>query len=232
MSSSSSSAQNQTRTARVATRQQLTNQANQAAACFVLNAYCDDPDTHAYMVGLNIPLPKETTEQIPLTPTASAAVDAKDTATYNVRVMDDNDEIWSTEADHRTGWNKTFSRGLMYGVVLRDYPKQVVSLTKAKSVPTNMREFFSWAQSHYRTDVTTSTVERKTGGPASAGTCPGGCKEFSHKRSNAHSIRLACEICGTVQFGREPFTKDDHEHTEKKEERKAPKGARSSRREQ
>ena len=33
--------------------------------------------------------------------------------------------------------------------------------------------------------------------PADA--CPGGCKEFSHKGSNAHSIRLTCKICGTVQ---------------------------------
>ena len=61
---------------------------------------------------------------------------------------------------------------MLFAVVLRDYPKQVVSLTKAKSVPTNMREFLSWAQRHYRIDVTASTVERKTGGPASAGTCP------------------------------------------------------------
>ena len=78
---------------------------------------------------------------------------------------------------------KTFQsgtyRGMLYGIVLRDYPKQVVSLAKAASVPTNMREFLSWAQRHYRIDVTASTVERKTGGLASAGACPRGCKEFS-----------------------------------------------------
>ena len=88
--------------------------------------------------------------------------------TPRTRVMDDNDEIWATEADHRTGWNKTFKsgtyRGMLYGVVLRDYPKQVVSLTKAKSVPTNMREFLSWAQRHDRIDVTASTVERRLAG--------------------------------------------------------------------
>ena len=59
---------------------------------FVLNEYSDDPDTFAYVVGLNIILPTETTEQILLTPT-SAAVDTKDRATFKVRVMDDNDEI-------------------------------------------------------------------------------------------------------------------------------------------
>ena len=65
MSSSSSSAQKQTRTARMATRQQHTNQVNQAKVCFVLNEYSDDPDTSAHMVGQNIPLLTEATEQIP-----------------------------------------------------------------------------------------------------------------------------------------------------------------------
>ena len=110
MSFSSSSARNQTRTARLATRQQFTDRANQTEVCFVLHEYSDDPDTSAYMVGQNVPQPKEATEQIPLTPTASAAVDIKNTATFNDRVMDDNDEPWATETDHRTGWNKTFKR--------------------------------------------------------------------------------------------------------------------------
>ena len=47
MSSSSSSTQNQTRTARMAKRQQLTDRANQTAVCFGLNEYSDDPDTSA-----------------------------------------------------------------------------------------------------------------------------------------------------------------------------------------
>ena len=203
VSSSSSSTQNQTRTARMATRQHLSNQANQVGVCFVLNECSDDPDTSAYMVGQNVPLPTEPTEQIPLTPTASAAVDIKNTPTFDVRVMDDNDEPWSTEADHRRDWNKTFKsgtyRGMLYRIVLRGYPKQVVSLAKAKSVPTNMREFLSWAHRRYRIDVTAPTVERKTGTLAPAGACPGGCKEFSHEGSNAHSIRLTCKICGTVR---------------------------------
>ena len=61
--------------------------------------------------------------------------------------MDDNDEPCLSETDYRTGWNKEFKsgtyRGMLYGLVLRDYPKQVVSLAKAKSVPANMREFLS-----------------------------------------------------------------------------------------
>ena len=133
----------------------------------------------------NVHLPTEATEQIPLTPT----VDMKNTATVNVRTMDDNDERRETKVDHRTGWNKELKngtyRGMLYGIVLRDYPKQVVSLAKAKSVPTNMREFLSWAQRHYRIDVTTSTVERKMGGLASAGACPGGCKKISHSPRSA-----------------------------------------------
>ena len=130
MSSSSSSTQNQTRTARMATRQQLTDRANQIGVCFVLHEYSDDPDASAHMVGQNVLLPTEATEQIPLTPTASAAVDIKNTATFDVRAMDDDDEPWASETDHRTGWNKTFMsgtyRGMLYGIVLRDYPKQVV----------------------------------------------------------------------------------------------------------
>ena len=148
MSASRPSTQDQTRAARMATRQQLSNQANQVGVCFVLNQYSGDPDTSADMVGRNVPLPTEPTEQIPLTPTASAAVNIKNTATFDVRVMDDNDEPWATEADHRTGWNKTFKigtyLGMLCGIVLRDFPKQVVSLIKAKSVSTTMREFLSW----------------------------------------------------------------------------------------
>ena len=108
----------------MATRQHLTNQANQAGVCFVLNEY------------------REATEQIPLTSTASAAVDIKNTAFFNGLAMD---EIWATEADHRTGWNKTFQsgtyRGMQYGIVFGDYWRQVVSLAKAKSGLTTMREF-------------------------------------------------------------------------------------------
>ena len=87
MSSSISSTRNQTRTARMATRQQLTDGANQDGACCVFTEYNDDPDTSAYMVGQRAPLPAETIEQVPLTPTASAAVDTKDTATFNARVI-------------------------------------------------------------------------------------------------------------------------------------------------
>ena len=70
MSSSGSSTQNQTRAARMAKRQHLSNQANQLGACFFLNDYNGDPDTSAYMVGKNVLLPTEPTEQTPLTPTA------------------------------------------------------------------------------------------------------------------------------------------------------------------
>ena len=124
------------------------------------------------MVGQHVPQPTEATEQAPLTPTAAAAVDIKNTAPFNDRAMDDNDETWATEADHRTGWTKTFKsgtyRGMLHGVVLRDYPKQVVSLAKTKKTLQSCMSF-SWAQRHDRIDVTASTVEHRTGGPTSAG---------------------------------------------------------------
>ena len=80
--------QNQTRTARMATRQHLSNQANQAGVCFVLNEYSDDPDTSAFLVGQHVPSLTEPTDQIPLTPTAAAAVDVNNTATFDVPAMD------------------------------------------------------------------------------------------------------------------------------------------------
>ena len=123
--------------------------------------------------------------------------------TFDGHTMDDNGEPWLSETEHRTGWNKEFKsgtyRGMLYGIFLRDYPKQVVSLVKAKSVPANMREFLSWAQRHYCIDVTASTVERKTGEPTSAGPYPGGCKDFTHKGPNACFIRMTCNSCGTVR---------------------------------
>ena len=41
-------------------------------------------------------------------------------------------------------------------------------------------------------------MERKTGESTSAGPCPGGCKDFTHKGSNARFIRVTCKVCGTV----------------------------------
>ena len=102
MSSSSSSTQNQARTARMATRQRLHNQESQKGICFVLNEYSDDPDTSAYMVGQNVPLPTEKDRTESLTPAASATTDIKNTATFSDRAMEDNDETWATEAVHRT----------------------------------------------------------------------------------------------------------------------------------
>ena len=118
------------------------------------------------MVGQNVPIPPESVKQPPMTPTASAAVDTKKEGIFDGDAMDDNDEPWLSETDHRTRWNKEFKsrtyRGLLYGIVSRDYPKQVVSLVKAKSVPANVPEFLSWAQRHYRIDATASTVLVRT----------------------------------------------------------------------
>ena len=49
------------------------------------------------MVGQHVPLLGEATDQIPLTTTAFATVDTKDTATFDARVMDENDEKWTID---------------------------------------------------------------------------------------------------------------------------------------
>ena len=132
--------------------------------------------------------------------------------------MDDNDEMWATGADHRTGWNKTFKsgtyRGMLCGLfcaIIRNrlYHRQ------SKECPSQTCVSFSLGHRHYRIDVTASTVERKTGGLASAGACPGACKEVSLKSSNAHSIRLTCKVGGAVRKEeRHPQRHDPATHTD------------------
>ena len=185
-----------------------------------------DPETSAYIVGQNVPLPTESARQTPLTPTASAAsaaVDTKKGGIFDVHAMDDNDEPWLSETDHITGWNKEFKSGtyrsMLHGSALRDCQNQVVSLAKAKSVPANMRKFLSWAQRHYRIDVTAPTLQHKTGEPTSVGPSPGGCKDFTHKGSNARFIRVTCKVCRTVRSAeRHPPWQDpascSHRHTD------------------
>ena len=126
MSLSSPSTQNQTRTARITTQQHLSNHAKKVGMCFVLNDYSDDPDTSAYMVGQNVPLPTKPAGQTLLTPTApaaSAAVDTKKGGIFDVHDTDDNDEPWLSETDQKSGWDKEFKsgpyRGMLYGIVLR-----------------------------------------------------------------------------------------------------------------
>ena len=67
-------------------------QTSQVGVCFILNDYSDDPDTSAFMVGQNVPVPTESAKQTLLNSTASAAVDTKKGGIFDVHLMDDNDE--------------------------------------------------------------------------------------------------------------------------------------------
>ena len=95
--------------------------------------------------------------------------------------MGDDDDPSSREADHTHGWSKQFTtgsfRGMEWGIVLRDYPKKVLSIFKSTKVPEHMSEFLYWAHKHHRIDTTTPTVERKQP-ESSQGPCMDGCKEF------------------------------------------------------
>ena len=84
-----------------------------------------------YMVGQNVLLPMESAGQTLLTPIASAASTAVDTGTGGIsdaHAMDDNDEPWLSETDHKSGWNTKFKsvtyRGMLYGIVLRRWSRQ------------------------------------------------------------------------------------------------------------
>ena len=76
----------------------------------------------------------------------------------------------------------------------------------------------SWAQRHDRIGRNNIHLWNAKCRLASAGACPGGCKDFSHKGSNALFIRLTCKICGTVRKEeRHPPRQDpatySHRHT-------------------
>ena len=118
----------------------------------------------------------------PIASTVSTTVDTGMGGIFDDHAVDDDDEPWLSETDDKSNWNTRFQRGtyrgVLYVVVLRDSPKQVVSLIKVESMPANMREFLSWTQRHYRIDATTSTLRRKTGQPTFVDPCLCGCKEF------------------------------------------------------
>ena len=190
MSSSSSSTQNQTRTARMATRQHLTNQANQIGACFVLNEYSDDPDTSAYY-GWS----KRTSAD------RSARTDTFDSDSFRRSRHQEHSHLSRSHhgRQRRTMGDRSQSqeqnvqeRNVSWYAVWNCFARlsETSCLTgQSKERRHKHGECLSWAEGHYRIDVTASTVERKTAGLAPAGECPGGCKKFSHKGSNPHFIR-------------------------------------------
>ena len=139
----------------------------------------------------------------PIPSTASTAVDTRTGSVVDVPALDNDDEPWLSETDCKSGWNTSVEsgtyRGMLYGVFLRDYPKNVVSLIKVESVPGSMRGFLSWTHKHHRVDATTSSLQRNTGEPTSVVQRPSGCKEFSHKGSKEHFFRSTCKIRGTVR---------------------------------
>ena len=109
-------------TARMTTQLHLFSQPKKVTTCFVLNDYSDDSEIFANIAGQNVRLPTKSTGQTLLTPIASTTSTAADTRTesiIDVRALD-------SETDYKSGWNTRFQggtyRGMLYGVVLRDYP--------------------------------------------------------------------------------------------------------------
>ena len=83
----------------------------------------------------------ESTRETPWTPTVPIAVDTRTKNILDVHAVDDDDESWSSEDKHKSGWNTRFKggtyRGMLYGVVLQNYSRQVVLLVRAGDVPVN-----------------------------------------------------------------------------------------------
>ena len=114
MSPSSPSSKTQTRTVRMTTQLHLCSQPKKVTTCFVLNDCSDDSETLANIAGQNVPLPTEVTGQTLLTPkasTASTAVDTRTGSVFDVHAVDDDDEPWMRETDHKSCWNTRFKRG-------------------------------------------------------------------------------------------------------------------------
>ena len=210
--------------ARMATRQHLTNKANQAAVCFVVNEYSDDPDTSAYMVGQNVLLPPEATEHITLTQTASAAVDTKNTATFNDRTMDDNLRAMGdrSRSQGQAGTKRLRAERIMvccmelFCAIIRNKsyhcPKQRASPQTCVSFSLGHKGTIASTWQH-------PLLNARQVGQHLLVRAQADVKSFSHKASNAHFARLTCKICGTFRKEeRHPQRQDpaacSHQHTD------------------
>ena len=135
-------------------------QPEKVAWCFVLNDCSDDSGILADIADQNVLLPKESTGQTFLTPTASTAsttVDTRRESVSDVCVVDNDDETSLIEPDYKSGWDTRFKsgacRGMLYGVVLRENPNKAVSK--------NMRQFPPRTHEHHRIDATFFTAQNR-----------------------------------------------------------------------
>ena len=142
------------RRTQITTQLHLSDQSKKVTACFVLNDYSDS-ETLANPTGQNVPSPTESTGQTLSTSTSRAALSAINIKMRSIvedYAADKAERPRLGENDFEPGWNTRCKsatyRGKLYEVVLRDYPKQVVSSFLTESVPDDTREFLSLG--HYR----------------------------------------------------------------------------------
>ena len=200
------SPKNQAHAARMTTRLHISSQPEKVTTCFVLTDCSDDSGTLADKADQNVLLPKESTGQTFLTPTASIASIAVDTRTENVSgvcAADHDDEPCLTETDYKSGWDTRFKSGVYRGmpneVVLRDYPEKVEPPIEVKSVSRIVREFLPRTQEHHRIDATTSTLQRKTGAPTFVALRSSEWEEKTRKGSKEYAVKTTRKIRGTVR---------------------------------
>ena len=95
------------------TRLHISSQPEKVTTCFVLTVFSDDSGTLADTADQNVLLPKESTGQTFLTPTAPIASTAVDTRTENISgvcAVDHDDEPWLTETDYKSGWGHNIQK--------------------------------------------------------------------------------------------------------------------------
>ena len=131
------------------TRQHLSSHLRKVTTCFVLDDCDVDCETFANIVDGDLSFSMEPAKQTSSTPIAFNAVDTREGNILDIHTAYDDDGPRSGgdehESDRNTFKNGTYC-GMLSGDALRDYPKQVVSLTKAGNASTDLCEFLPWTK--------------------------------------------------------------------------------------
>ena len=170
--------------------------------CFVLDDCGDNFDTFVNTAGGKVSFSVESTRQTPSTPIAPIVVDTRRQNILDVHATDDDDESWSSEDHHKSGWNTRFNggtyRGMLFGVDCKIIRGKLCHLSGQETCQQTCVNFSLGHKNHYHIDATTSIVQRKTDEPSFVVSCPSGCEKLSCKVWKEQFVRSTCKIRDTV----------------------------------